>query len=66
MLYNILQGPLLTEVRTSYSPWADQTTRLYKDANYLEVEYTIGPIPIKYVIATYKTHDNGLIEFFLT
>ena len=42
-----LQGPLVNEVYEQFSPWASQVTRMYKDADYVEVEYTVGPIPIK-------------------
>ena len=44
-----LQGPLVNEVYEQFSPWASMVTRMYKDADYVEVEYTVGPIPIKSV-----------------
>ena len=43
---SIVEGPLVTEVFTQVSEWATHVIRLYKDANYVEVEWTAGPIPI--------------------
>ena len=40
----------MKEVHEQFSPWASQVTRLYKDADYVEIEYTVGPIPIEYVV----------------
>ena len=31
----------------TFYPWATLTTRLWKGAEHLEVEWTIGPIPFK-------------------
>lgn len=55
------EGPLVKEVYTDFSPWASQVVRLYKDADYVEVEYTVGPIPVddkigKEVIARFETN----------
>ena len=30
----------------TFSPWASQVTRLWQDARFLEIEFTVGPIPI--------------------
>ncbi|CAM0955335.1 unnamed protein product [Alopecurus aequalis] len=42
----IIRGPLVDEVHQQFSPWISQVTRLYKDKEHAEVEYTIGPIPV--------------------
>ncbi|KAI3960584.1 hypothetical protein MKX01_003758 [Papaver californicum] len=42
---NIVRGPLVEEVHQQFSPWIYQVTRLYKDKEHAEVEFTIGPIP---------------------
>lgn len=31
----------------TFYPWASLTTRLWKGAEHLEVEWTVGPIPFK-------------------
>ncbi len=36
----------ILSVQTFY-PWASLTTRLWKGAEHLEVEWTVGPIPFK-------------------
>ncbi|KAF6264318.1 hypothetical protein COO60DRAFT_1634484 [Scenedesmus sp. NREL 46B-D3] len=38
-------GPLLTEVRQSWAPWASLITRLWAGADWLEQEWTVGPVP---------------------
>eukprot|EP01119_Soliformovum_irregulare_P015649 TRINITY_DN4429_c0_g1_i8.p1 TRINITY_DN4429_c0_g1~~TRINITY_DN4429_c0_g1_i8.p1 ORF type:complete len:877 (-),score=245.06 TRINITY_DN4429_c0_g1_i8:14-2644(-) len=53
-------GPMLSTVTQVWNKWARQTFRLYRNAAYLEVEATIGPIDIsddmgKEVIARYIT-----------
>jgi alpha-mannosidase len=42
----VLQGPLVTEVHQKFSDWASHVIRLYEGKNYVEVEWTAGPIPI--------------------
>uniref|UniRef100_A0A452XFA2 Uncharacterized protein n=1 Tax=Aegilops tauschii subsp. strangulata TaxID=200361 RepID=A0A452XFA2_AEGTS len=42
----VIRGPLVDEVHQQFSPWIYQVTRLYKDKEHAEVEYTIGPIPV--------------------
>ncbi|KAK3086623.1 hypothetical protein FSP39_021156 [Pinctada imbricata] len=40
-----LHGNLVQEVHQQFSPWVSTVTRLYNDAQYLETEWTVGPIP---------------------
>ncbi|KAF0929308.1 hypothetical protein E2562_019891 [Oryza meyeriana var. granulata] len=42
----VIHGPLVDEVHQQFSSWIYQVTRLYKDKDHAEVEYTIGPIPV--------------------
>uniref|UniRef100_A0A0D9XHR0 Alpha-mannosidase n=1 Tax=Leersia perrieri TaxID=77586 RepID=A0A0D9XHR0_9ORYZ len=42
----VIHGPLVDEVHQQFSSWVYQVTRLYKDKEHAEVEYTIGPIPV--------------------
>ncbi|RLN15696.1 alpha-mannosidase-like [Panicum miliaceum] len=42
----VIRGPLVDEVHQQFSSWIYQVTRLYKNKEHAEVEYTIGPIPI--------------------
>ncbi|KAJ7944151.1 Alpha-mannosidase [Quillaja saponaria] len=41
----VVRGPLVDEVHQQFSSWIYQVTRLYRDKEHAEVEYTIGPIP---------------------
>ncbi|XP_021907952.1 alpha-mannosidase [Carica papaya] len=41
----VVHGPLVDEVHQQFNSWIYQVTRLYKDKEHAEVEYTIGPIP---------------------
>ncbi|KAL5986035.1 hypothetical protein ACLOJK_028025 [Asimina triloba] len=42
----IVRGPLVDEVYQQFSPWIYQVTRLYKEKDHAEFEFTIGPIPV--------------------
>ncbi|GMH06556.1 hypothetical protein Nepgr_008396 [Nepenthes gracilis] len=41
----VLRGPLVDEIHQQFDSWIYQVTRLYKDKEHAEVEFTIGPIP---------------------
>ncbi|XP_010246825.1 PREDICTED: alpha-mannosidase isoform X2 [Nelumbo nucifera] len=43
----VLHGPLVDEVHQQFNSWIYQVTRLYKDKEHAEVEFTIGPIPVE-------------------
>ncbi|KAA8542054.1 hypothetical protein F0562_023206 [Nyssa sinensis] len=42
----VLRGPLLDEVHQRINSWIYQITRVYKEKEHAEVEFTVGPIPI--------------------
>ncbi|RAL41460.1 hypothetical protein DM860_010254 [Cuscuta australis] len=42
----VLRGPLYDEVHQTINSWIYQITRVYKEKEHAEVEFTIGPIPI--------------------
>ena len=42
----VVEGKLVTEIRQTFSDWATHVIRLYKDAKFIEVEWTAGPIPM--------------------
>eukprot|EP00591_Stephanopyxis_turris_P017428 CAMPEP_0195539222 /NCGR_PEP_ID=MMETSP0794_2-20130614/49941_1 /TAXON_ID=515487 /ORGANISM="Stephanopyxis turris, Strain CCMP 815" /LENGTH=1047 /DNA_ID=CAMNT_0040673245 /DNA_START=100 /DNA_END=3243 /DNA_ORIENTATION=+ len=42
----VYQTDLVTEVHSQFSSWVKQITRVKKGQPYLEVEYSVGPIPI--------------------
>ncbi|KAK1303873.1 hypothetical protein QJS10_CPB11g01988 [Acorus calamus] len=42
----VIRGPLVDEVHQQFNSWIYQVTRLYKDKEHAEFEFTIGPIPV--------------------
>ncbi|KAK9044976.1 hypothetical protein V6N11_058866 [Hibiscus sabdariffa] len=44
--FTVLRGPILDEVHQKISSWVYQITRVYKEKDYAEFEFTVGPIPI--------------------
>uniref|UniRef100_A0A8C6KLS3 Alpha-mannosidase n=1 Tax=Nothobranchius furzeri TaxID=105023 RepID=A0A8C6KLS3_NOTFU len=40
------QSSVVQEVRQRFSPWVSQVVRLYADSKALELEWTVGPVPI--------------------
>ncbi|KAG9146043.1 hypothetical protein Leryth_016602 [Lithospermum erythrorhizon] len=69
----VIRGPLFDEIHQVFGSWIYQVTRVYRDKDHAEVEFTIGPIPTndvgKEVITrmtanmvtnkTYYTDSNG-------
>ncbi|XP_004289082.1 PREDICTED: alpha-mannosidase-like isoform X2 [Fragaria vesca subsp. vesca] len=41
----VFRGPLVDEIHQEFSSWIYQVTKLYRDKQHAEVEFTIGPIP---------------------
>lgn len=44
--FAVVKGPLLDEVHQHLNSWIYQVTRVYKEKEHAEVEFTIGPIPV--------------------
>ncbi|XP_044502287.1 alpha-mannosidase At3g26720-like isoform X3 [Mangifera indica] len=42
----VVRGPLLDELHQKLSPWISQITRVYKEKEHAEVEFTVGSIPV--------------------
>lgn len=40
-------GPLVAEIHQVWTPWVSQVIRVYKEELTLEMEWLVGPIPIK-------------------
>lgn len=56
----MVKNSLVQEVYQNFSSWCSQVVRLYSDQRYLELEWTVGPIPIgdqkgKEVISRFDT-----------
>ncbi|XP_076026820.1 lysosomal alpha-mannosidase [Genypterus blacodes] len=41
-----IQTSVVQEVRQYFSPWVSQVVRLYSDSRALELEWTVGPVPV--------------------
>ncbi|XP_011098966.1 probable alpha-mannosidase At5g13980 isoform X1 [Sesamum indicum] len=42
----VIRGPIIDEVHQVISPWIYQINRLYKGKEHVEVEFSVGPIPV--------------------
>ncbi|KAK6928596.1 Glycosyl hydrolase family 38, C-terminal, partial [Dillenia turbinata] len=42
----VVHGPLIDEVHHQINPWIHQINRLYNGKEHVEVEFTVGPIPV--------------------
>ncbi|KAM8972508.1 lysosomal alpha-mannosidase [Pelodytes ibericus] len=56
----LVQNSLVQEVYQNFSSWCSQVVRLYKDQRYVELEWTVGPVPLgdhfgKEVISRFDT-----------
>uniref|UniRef100_A0AAY5JWD1 Lysosomal alpha-mannosidase n=1 Tax=Esox lucius TaxID=8010 RepID=A0AAY5JWD1_ESOLU len=64
-----VQNSVVQEVRQWFSPWVSQVVRLYADSRVLELEWTVGPVPIgdnmgKEVITRFDTSINSSGIFY--
>ncbi|XP_022879255.1 probable alpha-mannosidase At5g13980 isoform X1 [Olea europaea var. sylvestris] len=46
-LLTVIRGPIIDEVHQQINPWIYQINRLYKGKEHVEVEFTVGPIPVE-------------------
>ncbi|KAK2974187.1 hypothetical protein RJ640_021478 [Escallonia rubra] len=65
----VLRGPLYDEVHHRINSWIYQITRVYKEKEHAEVEFTVGPIPIddgvgKEIITQIKTTMKSNRTFY--
>ncbi|CAL0331922.1 unnamed protein product [Lupinus luteus] len=65
----VIRGSLVDEVHQNFSSWIYQVTRIYRDKEHAEIEYTIGPIPMeegagKEVISQMTTNMVTNKEFY--
>ncbi|XP_074649565.1 lysosomal alpha-mannosidase-like [Tubulanus polymorphus] len=42
----LIKGKMVLEMHQEFSPWATQVVRLRDNEKYVEIEWTVGPIPI--------------------
>ena len=63
VLLSTLQGTDVSEVRQVFSDWASQVVRVFRGSEVVEVEWTVGPIPIddllgREVISRFESNLN--------
>uniref|UniRef100_A0A1B6CDC3 Alpha-mannosidase n=1 Tax=Clastoptera arizonana TaxID=38151 RepID=A0A1B6CDC3_9HEMI len=56
------KGPLVEEIHQEFNEWTSQVIRVYKDADFMEFNWLIGPIPIedkegKEIISCFKFYN---------
>eukprot|EP01018_Ginkgo_biloba_P031211 Gb_14161 [translate_table: standard] len=69
VIHSIRQGDIVSEVHQQFSPWVSQVVRLYKNAEDVEIDFLVGPIPVddnlgKEVVARFITNISSNKEFF--
>ena len=65
----LFKGPVVQEVRQVISPFVSQVVRLYSGQPHVELEYTVGPIPVddgwgKEIITRFDTDINSNQSFY--
>jgi hypothetical protein len=66
---SVVEGELVTEVHATFGDWVKQTTRLVKNQPFVEIEWTVGPVPIddavgKEVVTRFNTPIDSGDTFF--
>ncbi|KAL2505523.1 Glycosyl hydrolase family 38 protein [Abeliophyllum distichum] len=46
-ILTVIRGPIIDEVHQQINPWIYQINRLHKGKEHVEVEFTVGPIPVE-------------------
>lgn len=46
VVYNITQGDIVDEVYQEFNAWIKQIIRVYKNADYIEFDWLVGPIEL--------------------
>ncbi|XP_057870116.2 alpha-mannosidase isoform X2 [Cryptomeria japonica] len=69
VIQSVTKGNVVSEVYQQFSPWASQVVRLYKNAEDVEIDFLIGPIPIdddlgKEVVSQFRTNMVSNKEFY--
>lgn len=54
------RGPVLEEVQQIFSPWCSQVIRVYKNSDYVEFQWLVGPIPLQADINGHNAANAGL------
>ncbi|KAL6552364.1 hypothetical protein OROHE_007728 [Orobanche hederae] len=65
----VFKGPLFDEVHQMISPWIYQITRVYKEKEHVEIEFSVGPVPIddgvgKEIVTQIKTNIGNNKTFY--
>ncbi|CAG2117424.1 unnamed protein product, partial [Medioppia subpectinata] len=68
-LEKIYSNGSVSEVQQKWNDWISQTIRVYEDEEYVEIDWTVGPIPVgdnigKEVIVVFDTNLQNNKEFY--
>lgn len=47
IIYRVTEGELVDEVHQIFNSWITQIIRVYKNENYIEFDWLVGPIEIQ-------------------
>lgn len=65
----VVQTDLVTEVHAAFGDWVKQVTRVAKDSDFVEIEWTVGPVPTddgigKEVVTKFDTDISSGNKFY--
>ncbi|CAG2108860.1 unnamed protein product, partial [Medioppia subpectinata] len=68
-LENIYSNGSVSEVQQKWNDWISQTIRVYEDEEYVEIDWTVGPVPLtdnigREVILTFDTNLQTNQQFY--
>jgi lysosomal alpha-mannosidase len=64
---SVIRGKLVEEVRQVFNRWLSQVIRVYKNKDYIEFDWIVGPLPENYdmdVITRFETNFKTESNFF--
>lgn len=48
--FEIIKGDIVDEVHQTFNSWIKQIIRIYKNENYIEFDWLVGPLELMYIL----------------